>query len=257
VLLNEKKKNKVLTDFYKNLKSNKKKILAANKIDVLKANKKIEKDKREKVEGIFGIVATVILIQTHIPTLIPKRTFGIKTFRLSGFPRDTDDISEPGTLDSLVFVLQAYFKKFSFALKGPIAKVIRGTISKPTEIKSFAETFLKQARKVFETQFEIAKERYVKPVEVESISNFSIPLLKPKKTEFLPNETIGNEELMMRCTTPKTVSIFSSKTLPSISQPPIELWKQIQMSKYEHIHIHIHVHIQPYKYTYTYTCWYI
>ena len=40
VLLNEKKKNKVLTDFYKNLKSNKKKILAANKIDVLKANKK-------------------------------------------------------------------------------------------------------------------------------------------------------------------------------------------------------------------------
>lgn len=39
-LLNEKKKNKVLTDFYKNLKLNKKKILAANKVDVLKANKK-------------------------------------------------------------------------------------------------------------------------------------------------------------------------------------------------------------------------
>ena len=39
-LLNEKKKNKVLTDFYKNLKSNKKKILTANKVDVLKANKK-------------------------------------------------------------------------------------------------------------------------------------------------------------------------------------------------------------------------
>jgi len=39
-LLNEKKKNKVLTDFYKNLKSNKKKILKANKIDVSKANKK-------------------------------------------------------------------------------------------------------------------------------------------------------------------------------------------------------------------------
>jgi len=39
-LLNENKKNKVLTDFYKNLKSNKKKILKANKIDVLKANKK-------------------------------------------------------------------------------------------------------------------------------------------------------------------------------------------------------------------------
>ncbi len=41
VLLNEKKKNKVLTDFYKNLKSNKKKILTANKIDVLRLIKKI------------------------------------------------------------------------------------------------------------------------------------------------------------------------------------------------------------------------
>ncbi len=40
VLLNEKKKNKVLSDFYKNLKSNKKKILAANKVDILKADKK-------------------------------------------------------------------------------------------------------------------------------------------------------------------------------------------------------------------------
>ena len=39
-LLNENKKNKVLTDFYKNLKSNKEKILKANKIDVSKANKK-------------------------------------------------------------------------------------------------------------------------------------------------------------------------------------------------------------------------
>ncbi len=42
VLLNEKKKNKVLTDFYKNLKSNKKKILTANKIDVLKATSEIK-----------------------------------------------------------------------------------------------------------------------------------------------------------------------------------------------------------------------
>ena len=39
-LLNENTKNKVLTDFYKNLKSNKKKILKANKIDVSKANRK-------------------------------------------------------------------------------------------------------------------------------------------------------------------------------------------------------------------------
>ena len=38
--LNEKKKNKVLKDFCKNIKLNKSKILKANKIDVSNANKK-------------------------------------------------------------------------------------------------------------------------------------------------------------------------------------------------------------------------
>jgi hypothetical protein len=194
-------------------------------------SKKIEAEKREKAEGVFGIVAMVILLQTHIPFLIPRRTFGIKNFKLSGFPRDSEDESEPGTLDSLFLVMQAYFKKFSSSLKGPITKVIRGIISNPKEIKSLASTFLKQAYKVFLTQFEIARERYTVPVETVSISNFSIPLLKPKKTEYIPSESVGNEELMMRCLVAKTKSIFSSKTLPVVSQPPIELWTKINMSK--------------------------
>jgi hypothetical protein len=203
-----------------------------NAENVLKANKKIEKDKREKVEGTFGIVATVILLQTHIPFLIPRRTFGIKTFKLSGFPRDADTDSEPGTLDSLLLVLQAYFKKFSATLKGPISKVIRSIISKPGEIKAFANTFLKQTRNVFQTQYEIAKERYTVPLETKILSNFTLPLVRPRKSEYTPNETIGDEEFMMKCDVPKTKSIFTSKTLPLISQPALELWKRIEISKY-------------------------
>jgi hypothetical protein len=199
---------------------------------VLKSNKKIEKEKREKAEGVFGIVAAVILLQTHIPFLIPKRTFGIKTFRLSGFPRDTDDSSEPGTLDSLIFIIQSYFKKFSSALKGGISKTIRGLINNPKEIKTLATTFLKQSLTVFKSQFEIAKERYIVPAETKSISNFSIPLIKPTKSEYSPDEKLGSEELMMRCLIPKTKSVFTSKTLPVVSQPPLELWKNISMSKY-------------------------
>lgn len=194
--------------------------------------KKMEKDTREKVEGVFGIVAAVILLQTHIPFLIPKRTFGIKTFRLSGFPRDTDDASEPGTIDSIIFVIQAYFKKFSSALKGGITKSMRALLNNPKEIKTLSTTFLKQASTVFKTQFELAKERYTVPVEAKSISNFSIPLIKPKKQEYSPDETIGSEELMMRCMVPKTKSIFTPKILPIVSQPPLELWKNISISKY-------------------------
>lgn len=203
-----------------------------NAENVLKANKKIEKDKREKIEGIFGMVATVILLQTHIPFLIPRRTFGIKTFKLSGFPRDTDSTEVPGTLDSLLLVLQAYFKKFSATLKGPITKVIRSSILKPEEIKTLATTFLKQSKGMFQTQYEIAKERYTIPIETKILTNFTVPLIKPKKIQYVPNETMGDEELMMRCDVPKTKSILTSKTLPPISQRALELWKRIDVSKY-------------------------
>ena len=203
-----------------------------NAESVLKANKRIERDRREIVEGTFGIVAAIILLQTHIPFLIPRRTFGIKTFKLSGFPRDADNDSEPGTLDSLLLLLQAYFKKFSATLKGPIAKLIRSIISKPGEIKSLATTFLKQSKTMFLTQYEIAKERYTVPLETKILSNFTVPLLRPRKIEYSPNETIGDEEFMMKCDVPKTKSIFTSKTLPLISQPALELWKRIEPSKY-------------------------
>jgi hypothetical protein len=198
---------------------------------VLRGNKKIDDAKREKIEGVFGIVAGVLLLQTHIPFLIPKRTFGIKTFRMSGFPRDTDDEKETGTIDSILFVFQSFFKKFSAALKGPITKVIRGILNSPKEIKQLAVTFLKQASSVFRTQLEVAKERYTAPLELITISSFTLPLVRLAKTEFNPDERIGSEELMARCTIPKTTSVMTSTILPSVVQEQLELWKAILPSK--------------------------
>lgn len=199
---------------------------------LLRANKKIEEKKREKIEGVFGIVAGVLLLQTHVPFLIPKRTFGIKTFRISGFPRDTDDEKESGTIDSILFVIQSFFKKFSASLKGPITKVVRAILNNPKEIKQLTITFLKQSTSVFRTQLEIAKERYTAPVELTEISSFTLPLIRFDKTEFSPEERIGSEELMARCTIPKTNSIITSKVLPSVVQSQLELWNSIVPSKY-------------------------
>ena len=216
---------------------------------VLRANKKIDEAKREKIEGVFGIVAGVLLLQTHIPFLIPKRTFGIKTFRMSGFPRDTDDEKESGTIDSILFVIQAFFKKFSSALKGPITKVVRGILNSPKEIKQLSTTFLKQASSIFRTQLEIAKERYISPAAAEeaTMTSFTLPLIRLEKTEFTPNERIGAEELMARCTIPKTLSVITSTILPSIVQEPIELWKGIGMSKYAELMVPSEFDVKTYS----------
>jgi hypothetical protein len=203
-----------------------------NAESVLRANKKIDDKKREKIEGVFGIVAAVLLFQTHVPFLIPKRTFGIKVFKISGFPRDTDDEKESGTIDSILFVFQAFFKKFSAALKGPITKIVRGIITGPKEIKQLTITFLKQATSVFQTQLDIAKERYTSPVELLTSASFTLPMVRLAKTEFSPNERIGSEELMSRCTIPKTKSVMTSAILPSIVQSPLQLWSSMAVSKY-------------------------
>lgn len=202
-----------------------------NAESVLRANKKIDEKKREKIEGVFGIVASVLLLQTHIPFLIPKRTFGIKTFRMSGFPRDTDDEKETGTIDSVLFVFQSFFKKFSASLKGPITKVVRAILNNPKEIKQLTITFLKQSSSVFRTQLEVAKERYTAPVELATLSSFTLPLVRLNKTEFTPEERIGSEELMARCTIPKTSSVLTSTILPSVVQSQMELWKSILPSR--------------------------
>ena len=202
-----------------------------NAESVLRANKKIDEAKREKIEGVFGIVASVLLLQTHVPFLIPKRTFGIKTFRMSGFPRDTDDEKETGTIDSILFVFQSFFKKFSAALKGPITKVVRSILNSPKDIKQLTVTFLKQASSVFRSQLEVAKERYTAPLELATISSFTLPLVRLAKTEFDPEERIGSEELMARCTIPKTSSVMTSTILPSVVQEQLELWKGILPSK--------------------------
>jgi len=79
-LLKENKKNKILTDFYKNLKLNKKKILKANKIDILKANRKgLSKNlidrlilNENKINYIIKSVQEVIKLRDPAQKIISK-----------------------------------------------------------------------------------------------------------------------------------------------------------------------------------------
>jgi glutamate-5-semialdehyde dehydrogenase len=70
-LLNEKKKNKILKDFYKNFKQNQKRILKANKTDISRANKnKVSKNlvdrlllNEHKINSILNSIQAVIKLK--------------------------------------------------------------------------------------------------------------------------------------------------------------------------------------------------
>lgn len=194
---------------------------------VIRSNKKIDKADREKSEGAFGIAAMVVLLQTHIPFLVPRRSFGLRTFKTSGFPRDTDDEKESPILDTILYVIKSTFEKFPGSLTGPSATVIRAVIKKSSDVRSLVTRFLKQFVVRFKAQFEIAKDRYIQPPETVENGNMYLPLIRLKKTEYAISERIGNEELMARCVVPRPISVMTSKLFPSVRQVPIEMWKNI------------------------------
>ncbi len=199
---------------------------------ILKVNKNIEKKAKDKVEGILGIIGMVILLQTHNPFLIPQRTYGIKVFKLTGFPRDTDETEDSPVLDNVIFVLRAFFEEFPNTLKGPVTEVLRAIIGRPKDVRKEAIRYLLNAKKEFGVAFESAKARYVAPISEEEHISISIPILHPKKTEYNPNEKFGNEELMMNCTVPRPQTIMINRYPPKVTQDKLELNKNIRLSKY-------------------------
>lgn len=194
---------------------------------VVRANKKIDKPARERVEGITGIVGTVVLLQTHNPFLLPRRSIGGRLFKTSGYPRDTTETSESPVLDSLLYVLRATVEEFPNTFSGPVASLFRSLIATPKRIRDETIRFLGQALVEFKPQFESAKERYVAPTEEESVEVLALPIIKLEKLEYSPSERLGSEELMMKCGVSRPMSIMISKFPPKVSQDPIELAKNL------------------------------
>ena len=194
---------------------------------VVKSNTKIEKVAKDRVQGITGIVGTIILLQTHIPFLVPRRSIGGKIFKTSGYPRDTEDKTDSPVLDNLIHVLRSTFEEFPNTFSGPITPLFRGIIDTPKRIKEECVRFLSQAYNEFRPQFDSAKERYVIPNEEEQTNILSLPIIKLDKLEYSTNERIGNEELMMKCGVSRPLSILTTKLLPKVTQDSIELAKNI------------------------------
>jgi hypothetical protein len=194
---------------------------------VLRSNKKIEKTARERVEGITGIVGAVILLQTHTPFLLPRRSIGGRIFKTSGFPRDTTEPTESPVLDNLLYVLRATFEEFPNTFSGSVTSLFRSLLATPKRVREEIVRFLGQAVIEFKPQFESAKERYIAPTAEEDVSTLALPIFKLDKLEYSPSERLGNEELLMKCGISRPLSIMTSKFPPKVSQDPIELAKNL------------------------------
>lgn len=191
---------------------------------LLRANKKIEKSTKERIEGILGIVGMVTLLLTHNPFLIPRRSFGSKVLRLSGFPRDTDDSDDAPALDIVISVLKTTFEASPNTFKGPIATIMRQIIAKPKDVRKEAVSFLKQTIKKFEAQYLSSKERYASPEQSKTESTISVGIIRREKTVYTPSEKVGEEELMSECNIDIPRAYLTGRLPPNIVQEQLTLY---------------------------------
>lgn len=203
--------------------------------DAIRANKKIETSKRQRVEGVLGLAAAVILLQTHNPFLIPRSTYGVKNFKLIGYPRDTTDEEDSPILDNLIYLLKVVFEANPSTFGGSATSFLRDVINRPKEVRKETVKFIQG---VFVTEYKIqlesARERYLSTSSEVIITPNSIelPIIHLEKTEYKPNQRFGEEELMMKCNVPRPHSMLVSKIPPKIVQDPMLIYKSINPSDY-------------------------
>lgn len=182
-----------------------------------------ENDQVKKFKGIVGLAMTILVLQTHIPLLVPRRSFGSRPVLLSGYPRDADTPADYSIIDSLMMVLRKTFEAFPTSFKGPSQQLIRGILNKPSEIKNAVKvlldkTFLKD--KSVEAAMDKAR-AFVREAPPEEQPDTLIPIVFPPK------------ELNKVQSFPKCVSerpIFASDRQPTVVQKTVPLRNGIQAS---------------------------
>ena len=93
-------------------------------------------DQIARFQGMTGLATAVLILQCHIPSLVPRRSFGPRPLILSGYPRDTDKPAEYTIVDTLMGVLRKTFEAFPTSFTGPSKAVIRAILNKPGEVKT-------------------------------------------------------------------------------------------------------------------------
>jgi hypothetical protein len=206
--------------------------------------KRLAGTERNRFEGLLGIAGMTTILQIHNPFLIPRRSFGNKVVRLSGFPRDTLDDKDTPILNLILNDLKDIMESFPTSFKEPLATILREVSRNRKKIREDCIKFIKNAYTQFKPQFDSAKERALTVSETVDVNRITLPIVIPSKAEFSPGERQG-DETFAECSGTKPRSTLMAKMLPSLSQKFPELWKTKPTSEA--------TYIQPEEVTVKYT----
>jgi hypothetical protein len=181
-----------------------------------KVSAQLEKAKLDG--GVAGIAQMVLMIQSHNPPLVPRRSFGSKPLTLRGYPRDAAKPEGYTIVDSMMLVLSKTLEAYPTSFKGSSATTMRNVLNQPKKTKNLVEktidTLIKGS-KPLQTALEQAKT--VLPAEEPLKPSTMIPggLVMPSK------DTFGT--IVSPPTCPSLRAYWSPGRTPKLKQPDVPL----------------------------------
>ena len=182
-----------------------------------------DSDQVNRFKGMIGIAETAILLQTHIPALIPRRAFGSKPLKLDGYPRDSDKPEEYSIVDSLLMVIRKTFEAFPTSFRGPSLQVIRGTLNAANDVKKGVFVFIRKLLENRDVKSALmAAKTYRADIPMVEQPKALIPVVVPPKAM----DTIRR---LAEC--PSSRPVWTSGRPPRSVQPVVPLRKNIYAAK--------------------------
>jgi hypothetical protein len=186
-------------------------------LPILEIGRKIANQLKDAA-GVAGIAQIILLMQSHVPSLVPRRSFGSKPLTLRGYPRDAPKPEGYTIVDSMLLVLSKTLEAYPTSFKGSSAATMRLVLNNPKKVKTLVQgvldALLKQSAPL---KAAMERGRAAVPVEVPIEPKTMIPgtLVVPSKDKF------GTITGPPAC--PTTRAYWTSPRLPKIRQPEVPL----------------------------------
>lgn len=185
--------------------------------------------------GMFGFNAIVILLQTHLPQLIPRRSFGGRPLLLQGFPRDTTDVNDAPLIDSLLGALQQTFESYPSTFKGSSVVFLRTLLKDRKAVKKLVMSGLqKQFVPKFKDELLYARDN-LEAVSIGYVVQqaYQPPVLRPQKdVSYLgPTDKVSLTDDIPRFNCYTKLSWMHPGTPFSFRQPELPITETIRPSK--------------------------
>jgi hypothetical protein len=190
-------------------------------------------DQISRFQGMTGLATAALILQCHIPTLIPRRSFGPRPLILSGYPRDAPaPTSEYTIVDTLITVLRKTFEAFPTTFGGPAKALLKGILNKPGEVKNTVTALLSakspllirkkpdgKTESTFVAELLVRAKAYVAEKPPVEVPKTLIPVMAPPK-EF--------DVITSFPSCPSARPIWMSGRLPQVTQAAVSLRPGIQ-----------------------------